>query len=182
MDQSVDQRLTHRPLGIVRDPPASHSKHDLFFAVARSKSSLYLVDHPEQWPAEELIDLHPGTVQNLKGYLVSRKVLTQGLLLAEKQQAENADRGDRVIGAHRAQSFGQVDVGEVEKRSVPLSAALLDAPSKPGKLERVEILPGQAGHFESGIIQSSPVGLERLHFIKGHRQTLGCAVMAQSAP
>jgi len=121
MDQGVGDRLAEGAFGVFRNTYAEKSHHDLFFLIACSEPLQDLLHGPQQRPAEKLVDLDILAAEDLEGDLMGWQKAPQSFFFAEKEQAKSTDAGDFVVGFHSAQGFGQLLIGQVQQRRIPLS-------------------------------------------------------------
>jgi hypothetical protein len=94
--------------------PTRKAHHDLFLLIACSEPLQDLLHHPQQRPAEKLVDLDLLAAEDLEGDLMSWQKALQSFLFSEEEQAQDADVGDFVVGFHGAQGFGQLLIGQIQ--------------------------------------------------------------------
>jgi hypothetical protein len=179
VDQRVGDPLAEGGGRIVGHRDSQHADQQLLLAVARAESRQQLVHDAQQRPAEEVVDLDLLRRQRLEGDFMSRQQPAQRLFAAEEQEPEHAHRRYVIVGLHRAQCLGQLEIGEVHQARVAPALALAHEAAKALDLERVEVLPTGIRQRERGVVEQAALGLLRLHLVEVHRQARRPPVAAE---
>lgn len=146
VDQRIGQRLTQGPLRVVRHAHAQQAHHQLLFAIARTNPRFDLFHHPEQGPAEEIVDLDIEATQHLERDFITGYESTKSIVLPEEEHRSQAQRSWAPVGNNHAEGLRQFQVRQVEKGFVAASPTFADTSSEALELERVQILPPRAAY------------------------------------
>ncbi|GIV83924.1 MAG: hypothetical protein KatS3mg052_0931 [Candidatus Roseilinea sp.] len=181
VDQRVGQRLAQRAFGVVGHAHAQQAHHQLLFAVAGTDARLDFFHHPQERPAEEVVDLDVESAQYLEGDLMAGHEATQGVFLAEEQQRRQPNPAHGTVGFHDTERLGQLEIGQIEQRFVAAPAPLAHAAPETLELERVEVLPTCVGDGLRRWVEQPTAGLQRLYGVTVHRHAGGFAISAKRA-